>query len=270
MTTRRTLSKKLRFEVFKRDSFRCQYCGAEAPSVLLEVDHIKPIAEGGTDDITNLITSCESCNAGKGARELDDHSVLAKSKAQLDELQERREQLELMMEWKRGLQDLSGDTLNNVLGYFAERVHGWHVSEPSARQTVQKLIKRYGASSVIDAIDAGTDSYLDLGSDGKATKDSANRVFQMLPGICRVNEASKEDPDLREMYYIRGIMRKRYFFVNEWMAMELMKEARAVGISITDLRAIVFDSRNWSQWRQSIEIGIDAYRKKSLAIEVAS
>lgn len=194
---RKPLSKKLRFEVFKRDSFKCQYCGGEAPTVLLQVDHIQPVAAGGTNDITNLITSCEPCNAGKSDRRLDDSSAVLKSKAQMDELQERREQLELMMEWKRGLQDLSSDTLDKVTEYFSDRVPGWFITDPGARQELQKLIKKYGASMVIDAIDSGVDSYLSLGADGKATKESASKVYAMLAGICRVTQASKNDPTSR-------------------------------------------------------------------------
>lgn len=44
------ISKALRFEVFKRDSFTCQYCGRSAPEVVLEVDHIVPVSKGGTND----------------------------------------------------------------------------------------------------------------------------------------------------------------------------------------------------------------------------
>ena len=55
---RKQLSKTLRFEVFKRDSFKCQYCGKSAPEVTLEVDHIIPVAKGGSNEIFNLITSC--------------------------------------------------------------------------------------------------------------------------------------------------------------------------------------------------------------------
>jgi 5-methylcytosine-specific restriction endonuclease McrA len=36
------ISKKLRFEVFKRDNFTCQYCGRETPEVILEADHVIP------------------------------------------------------------------------------------------------------------------------------------------------------------------------------------------------------------------------------------
>jgi hypothetical protein len=65
---RTAISKRLRFEVFKRDSFRCQYCGATpSETVLLEVDHIHPVAEGGTNDIDNLVTACQACNRGKSA-----------------------------------------------------------------------------------------------------------------------------------------------------------------------------------------------------------
>lgn len=58
---------KMRFEVFKRDDFTCQYCGRKTPKVILECDHVVPRAEGGLDEIENLITSCFECNRGKGA-----------------------------------------------------------------------------------------------------------------------------------------------------------------------------------------------------------
>lgn len=67
MTTRKSLSKKSRFEIFKRDRFTCQYCGNQPPNVVLVIDHIEPVANGGSNDVMNLITSCEGCNQGKGA-----------------------------------------------------------------------------------------------------------------------------------------------------------------------------------------------------------
>jgi hypothetical protein len=72
---RQTLSKKLRFEVFKRDDFTCQYCGAQPPAVVLEVDHIHPVVEGGSNNQENLITACDHCNRGKGKRTLGEKIV---------------------------------------------------------------------------------------------------------------------------------------------------------------------------------------------------
>ena len=78
---RKSLSKKMRFEVFKRDAFVCQYCGAHPPSVILHVDHIHPVSKGGGNDIDNLVTACEACNQGKSARVLGDVPQTLKDKA---------------------------------------------------------------------------------------------------------------------------------------------------------------------------------------------
>lgn len=60
------VGKRLRFQIFRRDNFACRYCGRAAQDgAVLEVDHIKPRAEGGADDPTNLVTACEGCNSGK-------------------------------------------------------------------------------------------------------------------------------------------------------------------------------------------------------------
>lgn len=57
--------KRLRYEILRRDSYTCRYCGATAPSVPLRIDHVVPIALGGTDTPDNLVTACEPCNSGK-------------------------------------------------------------------------------------------------------------------------------------------------------------------------------------------------------------
>ncbi|MCK5610983.1 HNH endonuclease [Candidatus Pacearchaeota archaeon] len=89
---RKSLSKKIRFEVFKRDGFVCQYCGNSPPSIILEVDHIKPVKDGGENEIDNLLTSCFDCNRGKGATRLEILPDTLDHKRQL--LEEKREQLE--------------------------------------------------------------------------------------------------------------------------------------------------------------------------------
>src|SRR3990172_6638622 len=89
--TRENLSKKTRFNVFKRDGFQCQYCGSTPPSVVLEVDHIQPASKGGNNLTDNLITSCFDCNRGKAADLLtvapqpvvDKVAIIAEKMAQL-------------------------------------------------------------------------------------------------------------------------------------------------------------------------------------------
>ena len=54
----------VRRHVLLRDNYRCQECGA-AGNV---VDHITPIAAGGTDHPSNLRALCAPCNGRKGDR----------------------------------------------------------------------------------------------------------------------------------------------------------------------------------------------------------
>jgi hypothetical protein len=69
---RKAISASLRWQVFARDNFTCRYCGAQAgqDGVSLAADHLISVADGGTNAMDNLITACQKCNGGKGARSL--------------------------------------------------------------------------------------------------------------------------------------------------------------------------------------------------------
>lgn len=61
------ISKGLRYQVLQRDRFTCRYCGARPPKAVLVIDHVIPRKRGGKDDLSNLTTACDDCNAGKSA-----------------------------------------------------------------------------------------------------------------------------------------------------------------------------------------------------------
>lgn len=63
---RASIPRRLRFAVFDRDYYRCRYCGRRAPTVVLHIEHVKPVSRGGGNDLANLVTACEDCNFGKG------------------------------------------------------------------------------------------------------------------------------------------------------------------------------------------------------------
>ncbi len=74
----------LRFKIFNRDNFTCQYCGRKPDEVVLEIDHIEPISKFihvkfGED---NLITSCRECNRGKGKNDVCLEKYLSKKHEQ--------------------------------------------------------------------------------------------------------------------------------------------------------------------------------------------
>jgi hypothetical protein len=141
---RRPLSKTVRFEVFKRDGFVCQYCGATPPKVVLEVDHIDPVSGGGSNDPDNLITACFDCNRGKGARSLkiapeslaEKAERIAEAEAQLAAFREVMASVEARKEaevWEVvdalfGTEDTTHARFNSIK-MFLGRLPVWEVKE---------------------------------------------------------------------------------------------------------------------------------------------
>lgn len=63
---RSLVSDSLRYDVMKRDGFRCVLCGRDvSDGIKLHVDHIIPVSKGGLSTMENLRTLCEDCNRGK-------------------------------------------------------------------------------------------------------------------------------------------------------------------------------------------------------------
>ena len=60
------MTDSLRYDVLRRDGFRCVLCGSAASDgIKLEVDHIVPVSKGGRTELSNLRTLCDRCNRGK-------------------------------------------------------------------------------------------------------------------------------------------------------------------------------------------------------------
>ena len=57
-----------RFNVFLRDRFACQYCGAALPAHELTFDHLVPRSRGGRTTWQNVVAACAPCNLRKGGR----------------------------------------------------------------------------------------------------------------------------------------------------------------------------------------------------------
>lgn len=62
---RRSFSSPLRLRIYKRDGYRCVFCGSNED---LSIDHRHPVSRGGTNDEDNLQTLCMPCNVRKGAK----------------------------------------------------------------------------------------------------------------------------------------------------------------------------------------------------------
>lgn len=287
-----TLSKRVRFGVFKRDSFACQYCGAAAPNVQLHVDHIVPVSEGGSDDPSNLVTACAACNFGKGAINLNESDLAAldttRGAAEMDErrpddgqgdpqypaadgtlsedfidardhaqaLAERRTQLEMMIEWREeviGLQDEAIDALDRRI---VERT-GLSMSE-EYRQRMRRWVRRHGLAVIFEALEDALDQMLEW-QDGVVTLASWERALSAIPQVAELGQVARDKPHFRELVYICGLLRRRLPYFNELRCLRLMEDGVQAGASIEAMKAFARTVKSWTAFRRGIEEYIKDY-----------
>lgn len=174
-----SLSKRLRFDVFKRDGFVCQYCGRHPPDVVLECDHIDPRAEGGVDEEWNLVTACFDCNRGKAATPL---SIVPKSLAdQATEVREREDQL---MGYRAVLQTQL-DRIEDDMWAVAEALFPGETEEQGVRRDYLQSIKRFNSRMPVHVVIDAAEVALARWPRAKRTR------FKYFCGICwnRLREA---------------------------------------------------------------------------------
>lgn len=187
------VTKRLRFDVFKRDQFTCQYCGRKPPMVILEADHVIPVAEGGPDEIENLVTACFDCNRGKGAVPLD--QVPTSLSDRMEEEKARRAQMEAYNQFlleqreaeQRVVEELGWYWFNKFNRKKDQYVFG-HARVPS----IKRFLKTLAPAEIMDAMDIAHSRHSPWG-------DRDDKTFRYFCGICwnriREREATSGDED---------------------------------------------------------------------------
>ena len=150
---RKGLSKKSRFDVFKRDGFTCQYCGAHPPQAVLHVDHIVPVAEGGGNEETNLVTACDHCNLGKAANSLE--SIPQSLASRAAEVAEREAQLRGYSEVMAAQRDRIYDDCWEVAGIFVHQFQKDGIRKDWF-QSIRNFVEKIGVHECIRAMEIAT------------------------------------------------------------------------------------------------------------------
>lgn len=146
---RKPISKSVRFSVFARDGFTCRYCGKQSDNAVLEVDHVIPVCQGGTNDLENLITSCVDCNRGKGGKKIDQAAPSEADRLRL--AQERNEQMGAAIAVKQAAE--ARDALRQeVVNYWCS-VSGRKDVDTTTISIVCGYVEQFGADIVFRWID---------------------------------------------------------------------------------------------------------------------
>jgi hypothetical protein len=234
----------MRFEVLKRDKFTCQYCGAGAPDVLLHIDHLMPVAEGGATEILNLVAVCVSCNLGKGARLLSDDAAIKKQRVAIDVLAERREQMEMMLRWRNDLAALNEDTVTCFCKVFHAGT-GLFV-HTGGRVEITKWLRTYDLDELLSALDISVSQYVR----GRTQKE-AERCFWTIPAIA----SARRRPDAevkRWAAYISAILRNQINHTPR-VTLRIVESILRAGLSVDQAKDCARHARSWPHFLGMID-----------------
>lgn len=134
-----SISKKIRFEVFKRDGFKCAYCGRVPPEVILEIDHIDPKSKGGEDNRNNLITACFDCNRGKSDIPLSNiPSSLAEN---MEIIKEREEQIKAYRKLLKQVDKRINKDINDIEKIYIAEFPNYELRDRFKQTTIRRFLE---------------------------------------------------------------------------------------------------------------------------------
>jgi len=171
MIKEKSLSKKIRFLIFDRDEFTCQYCGQKPPSVILEVDHILPKIKSGKNEVENLITSCFDCNRGKSTLLLG--STTKQISENIIHIKEKKEQMEAFYKYQKTIDELVEDRVDKLSIIWSEVWNNKYSFNQRGRATIKLFLKFLPSSEIEEAIFIATNKI----------QNDVNKSFKYFCGI---------------------------------------------------------------------------------------
>lgn len=257
------ISNTLRFRILERDQFRCRYCHRMQPEIPLEVDHVHPVSRGGTNDTSNLATSCYDCNRGKGARVLRDKDFMLKEQSEeIKALKEERDNMQVILDIQESLAKLNKEALGEIRSYINDRIKPLELTE-IADQYLQPLLKKYKIDDIFDAIDISIKAYILKSEESIPTEENVSIAMSKIPGILHNRSLGPVDQKLLQ---IKQKLSQSFGYFNISVGNKLLRKyARLMQSTIvcTDEKLIDWiennlyqewkEIKNWTEWREKID-----------------
>lgn len=184
MAERKPLSKRTRFEIFKRDGFCCIYCNRNPPSVTLQVDHIIPVSKNGTNRMDNLVTACFDCNSGKSNIELSDIPRTAPDRNP-ELVREKMDQYKAYQNWMQKMESLIQLDIQKVEDALKMTYPDAEFPDSFKNSSIRNFIEKLGVADVVISIHRACD---------KNIYGNISNTFKYFCGICW-NKIKKRYPE---------------------------------------------------------------------------
>lgn len=156
-------------------------------------------------------------------------------------------------------------TLNEFIAYLEKRAYPYTLLE-NGRSQIAVLWKNYPVEVLLECVEIGIAQYFKYDEDGNLTNDSVEEFLEKLGGIAYNKTRNPIDS---EIYHIKNICKSSFTYWKEPVADDLLyryvyalkKELHISDNEIvadlqTNVKRISRSSRNWSEWRRTLEAWI--------------
>lgn len=136
--------------------------------------------------------------------------------------------------------------------------YAWHNLAPgfTVNKNGLKILRghlgHFSMAEILHGMQLAAESYLVFDENDKVTQESWEKAFAKVGAICSVQQASQDNPELKDLYLIRGILKRRLKYVDDHVALRLLREAYAQGAQIDDLRTLALQASTWSSWQEDL------------------
>jgi hypothetical protein len=243
--------KRIKYEVFEKDSFKCQFCGKGVPLVTLQLIRIQDTQQNDEWlDTAFLSTSCKICEKKKSGV---DEKILNNGYLSIDELEERLQQLKMLINWRRGMLNIRKQQLANLVSYWEKKLPGFSVDNDQ-KKFMATYISKYSSDEIKSAMDMAVDKFIKYSDDGILDKNSIRTAFAKIPDICLTKTeivSTHESDGLQRIHdqlksNIDGFFDSRR--ANQWLSY-----ARSWEVQIEDLYKMATSVRSWTQFSVNID-----------------
>ena len=243
--------KRIKFEVFEKDSFKCQFCGTGAPIVTLQLSRINDTQQSDNWlDTAFLSTSCKVCENKKTA---SDQNTQRNGFISIDELEERLQQLKMLINWRKGMLNIRKQQLANLVRYWENKVPGYSVDNDQ-KKYILTYITKYSCDEIRSAMDMAADKFFVQHPDGTIVNSSVLNAFGKVPEICSTKSelinAHESDGLLSILEQIKNNITG---FFDPRRASQWLNYARSWEVQIEHLFQMASSIQSWTEFSVNID-----------------
>ena len=168
--------------------------------------------------------------------------MLDKQRKMLEDLEERRQQLQMMIQWREQLSNFDEEQALALAKIINEKLKPVYVTEAGIT-TIGEWLNRFKLDELVKVVDEMI---------VPKTKDNSIDGAEFMAKIPRIAAANRKPEVERELLYIRGILRKRLSYIDERKTLMWLHSAVHAGYCTDELKHFATVVRSWTEFKNDI------------------